>query len=120
MLGRTKRLLAVTAVVAGAATVIPAAPAGAMAPCQFRSISTIQGGQTGVVAGAYTSSGATDVSLTCGLVRNGATVARFGDKVPGPVAAVAATTNIGGYLTVCHEIRVTYLDRAPYVSDSCP
>jgi hypothetical protein len=121
MVLRTKRLLVASAAVVGLAAILPVAPATAMAPCQVRSISTIQGGQTNVIAGAYTSAGATDVSLTCGIVRNGVTVARFPEKVPGPVATVAGTANEGGFFTVCHEIRVSYVDgRPPYVSDSCP
>jgi hypothetical protein len=120
MFRRTKRLLVASATIAGLAAILPAAPATAMAPCQVRSISTIQGGQTNVIAGAYTTAGATDVSLTCGIVRNGLTVARFSEKIPGPVAAVAGTANVGGFFTVCHELRVTYLDRAPTVSDYCP
>ena len=121
MVPRTKRLLAAAATAAGLAAILPAAPATAMAPCQVRSFSTIQSGQTNVIAGAYTSAGAIDVSLTCGIVRNGETVARFSEKIPGPAATVTGTSNVGGYFTVCHEIRATYADgRLPYVSDSCP
>lgn len=121
MVHRTKRLLVVSAMVAGLAAILPAAPATAMAPCQVKSISTIQGGQTNAIAGAYTTAGAADVSLTCGIVRNGVTVARFSEKIPGPIAAVAGTSNVGGFFTVCHEIRVTYVDGRPaYVSDFCP
>lgn len=120
MVRKTKRLLVASAMVVGLATVLPAAPATAMAPCQVRSIATIQGGQLNVIAGAYTTAGAVDVSLTCGIVRNGVTVARFSENIPGPVAAVAGTSNAGGIFTVCHELRVTYLDRPPTVSDYCP
>ena len=121
MAHRTKRLFAASAMVVGLAAVLPAAPAKAMAPCQVRSISTIQGGQTNAIAGAYTSAGADSVSLTCGIVAHGVTYARVSEKVPGPVAAVAGTSNWGGSFTPCHEIYVTYVDgRPPYVSDSCP
>ena len=121
MVFRTRRFLVITAMALALAAVLPVSPASAMAPCQVRSISTIQGGQTNAIAGAYTTAGAANVSLTCGIVRNGVTVARFSEKVPGPVATVAGTANEGGYFTVCHEIYVTYVDgRAPYVSDSCP
>ena len=121
MVLRTKRLLVASTAVVGLAAILPAAPATAMAPCQVRSISTIQSGQTNVIAGAYTTAGAADVSLTCGIVRNGVTVARVSEKIPGPVATVAGTANVGGLFTVCHEIRATYADgRPPYVSDSCP
>ena len=120
MARRTKHLLAVSAMVVGVAAILPAAPATAMAPCQVRSISTIQGGQLNVIAGAYTTAGAVDVSLTCGITAFGVTYARFSEKIPGPVAAVAGTSNVGGNLSPCHEIYVTYLDREPYVSDTCP
>ena len=121
MILSTKRLLVASATVVGLTAILPVAPATAMAPCQVRSFSTIQGGQTNVIAGAYTTAGAIDVSLTCGIVRNGETVARFSEKIPGPVATVTGTSNLGGFFTVCHEIRATYVDgRSPYVSDSCP
>ena len=121
MVLRTKRLLVASTAVVGLAAILPAAPATAMAPCQVTSISTIQGGQTNVIAGAYSPAGAADVSLTCGIVSHGVTAARVSEKIPGPVATVAGTSNVGGSFTVCHEIRVTYLDgRTPYVSDSCP
>jgi hypothetical protein len=107
--------------VLGLVSILPATPASAMAPCQVRSIATIQGGQTNAIAGAYTSAGADSVSLTCGIVSGGGTVYRFSEKVPGPVATVAGTANVGGHFTVCHEIFVTYVDgRPPYISDSCP
>ena len=121
MVRRTKSLLAVSAMVVGLFAALPAAPAAAMAPCQVRSIATLQSGQTNVIAGVYTSAGAADVSLTCGIVSNNVTVARISEKIPGPVATVAGTANAGGSFTVCHEIFVTYVDgRPPYVSDSCP
>ena len=121
MVHRTKSLLAASAMVVGLFAALPAAPAAAMATCQVRSLSNLQSGQTNIIAGAYTTAGALDISLTCGIVRNGVTVARFSEKVPGPVAAVAATLNHGGFFTPCHEISVTYVDgRPPYVSDTCP
>ena len=121
MLRRTKRLLAVTAVLVGLAAILPAAPASAMAVCQVRSAATLQSGQTNVIVGAYTTAGAADISLTCGIVRFGETVQRFTEKVPGPVAALEGTSSAGGFFTVCHEIHVTYLDgRPPSSSDTCP
>jgi len=121
MAHRAKRLLVASAMVTGLVAVLPAAPATAMAPCQVRSVSTIQGGQTNVIAGAYTTSGALDVSLTCGITAYGVTYARVTEKVPGPAATVAGTANWGGNFSPCHEIRVTYIDGRPdYVSDSCP
>ena len=121
MIRSSKRLLAAVATAIALAAILPAAPATAMAPCQVRSIGTIQGGQANVIAGAYTSSGALNVSLTCGIVNGGVTYERFSEKVPGPVATVAGTSYVGGNLTVCHEIYVTYVDgSAPYTSDTCP
>jgi hypothetical protein len=117
---RATRLLVASALVAGA-MLVPAAPANAMAVCQVRSAATLQSGQTNVIVGAYTTAGAADISLTCGIVRFGETVQRFSEKVPGPVAAVEGTSSAGGFFTVCHEIHVTYVDgRPPYSSDQCP
>ena len=121
MVPRTKRLLAVSAIVVALAALLPVSPANAMAVCHVRSISTIQGAQENVIAGAYTTAGAADISLTCGIVANGVTVARFSEKIPGPVAALAGRSDRGGFFTVCHEIRVTYVDgRLPHVGDTCP
>jgi hypothetical protein len=121
MIHRIRRLIAVSAMAVALAALLPAAPASAMAVCQVRSIATLQSGQINVIAGAYTTAGAADISLTCGIVRHGETVARFSEKAPGPVAAVTGRSEAGGFFTVCHEIHVTYLDgRAPYSSDQCP
>jgi hypothetical protein len=93
-----------------------------MAPCQGRHVvSFIEYRQVVAVTGAYTVAGASDVQLTCGVVRNGVTVARFTDKVPGPVAAIAEPANVsGGAFTVCHELVVTYLDKPSTSTDYCP
>jgi hypothetical protein len=121
MAHRAKRLLVASTMVAGLVMALPATPASAMAACQVRSAATLQSGQTNVIVGAYTSAGAADITLTCGIVRYGETVQRFTEKTPGPVATVTGTSNAGGFFTVCHEISVTYIDgRPPYVSDFCP
>jgi hypothetical protein len=121
MLRRSKRLILAVAA-ASAAVVIPSTPASAMAPCQAKvGFTAIEYRQTLAVTGVYTSAGAIDVQLTCGIVRNGVTVARISESAPGPVAAVAGTANVSaGTFTVCHEIVATYLDKPPYVSDWCP
>ena len=120
MIRRTK-LLAAAATAAALATILPAAPATAMATCQVRSLANLQTGQTNIIHGTYTTAGALDISMTCGIVRNGVTVRRFSEKVPGPVAVVADTSTDWGFFTPCHEISVTYVDgREPYVTDTCP
>ena len=121
MIRRTKRLFAAAATAVALAAILPAAPASAMATCQLRSLANLQTGQTNIIYGTYTTVGALDISMTCGIVRNGVTVRRFSEKVPGPVAVVADTSTDWGYFTPCHEITVTYADgREPYVTDSCP
>lgn len=116
-----KRWLVIVALVSCIATLVPSTSAVAMAVCQAKPIGTFQGGTTIAVAGAYTTAGATSVSLTCGVVYNGFTVARFSEKIPGPVAAVAGETSQGGgTVSSCHEIYVTYADRPPTSSDTCP
>ena len=122
MLARTKVL---AAAVTAAASILPATvatPAAAMSPCQARAIpSTTAFSQTVVIAGAYTAAGATDVSLTCGVVRNGVTYARRSSIVRGPAAVVAgfATTSVGT-VSSCHELRVVYADGNDTYSDTCP
>ena len=122
MLRRSKRLIVASAVATGVLTVVPAPHATSMAPCQGRSLFGVtEWTQTVAVAGAYTSAGATDVWLTCGIVRNGVTVKRFSENIPGPVAAVAGTAEVSaGAFSTCYELYVTYLDRAPTSSDTCP
>ena len=116
-----KRLFVVAALAGCIATVVPSTSAVAMAVCTARPIGTFQGGTTIAVTGAYTAAGATSVSLTCGVVYNGFTVARFSEKIPGPVAAVAGETSQGGgSVASCYELYVTYADRPPTSSDTCP
>jgi hypothetical protein len=75
---------------------------------------------TAAVTGEYTTVGAIDVRLTCGIVQNGVTVRRISESVPGPVAAIATTTNIQGqYYSVCYEYVVTHVDHTSY-ADTCP
>lgn len=122
MLRKPTRLIAASLMAVGALSFGVPNGAVAMSPCQARSLfSTAEFGQTVAVAGAYTTSGATDVWLTCGVVKNGVTIARFSDKQSGPVAVVEGTTNAGyGTFFVCYDLDVTYLDRPPTSSHLCP
>ena len=123
MLRRSKHLVVAAVLAASAAIVVTGpTPAFAASPCQGRAVAhPPEFQQTVVVAGAYTTAGATDVRLPCGVVNNGVTVARWSDKQTGPVAAVWGTTNLGvGTVSICYELHVTYLDRAPTYSDNCP
>lgn len=114
------------AVALGAATLLPitvAAPVAAMSPCQARPVPARTTGysQVVVIAGAYTSAGATDVSLTCGVVRNGVTYARQSAAVRGPVVALAGVANLSiGPVTSCYELRVVYSDGRVTYGDTCP
>ena len=95
--------------------------ASAAIPC--RAVATTSSGftQTILVTGAYTAPGASDVRLTCGVVRNGQTVARFSETMTGPVAVVEGTTNLSiGPFTACYELSVWYLDGRFTNVDYCP
>ncbi|HYI44110.1 MAG TPA: hypothetical protein VE174_01440 [Actinomycetota bacterium] len=121
---RRFKLLAVTSAVFAAAIAIFPAPSGAAvaaAACQARDVVKLEEwSHTAAVTGVYTSAGATDVRLTCGIVQNGTTVIRISESVPGPVAAIATTTNISGqYYSVCYEVNVTYVDHTSN-ADTCP
>lgn len=123
MFARSKTLLVGFVVAAGAAGAAPAAAGtgAALSPCAGRSLFGIsEWHQTVALAGAYTSAGAIDVDLTCGVVRQGETVARVSEDAPGPVAAVAGIVEVhAGTIGYCYELRVTYVDRTTY-SDNCP
>lgn len=125
MFCKFKRLIIVTMVAAALATLAPvtANAAVAVAPCQGKVafVGVQEWHQTVLLTGEYTSAGATDVRLTCGVVRQGVTVARLSENVPGPVAALAGTvTVLAGDISICYELNVTYLDRPATVSDTCP
>lgn len=125
MLARSKRLVVGAVLAAVTAVAVPAGawqPGGVDAvPCRADFAMRVEEWhQTVYVYGAYTTAGATDVSLTCGVVRYGETVARVGEDVPGPVAAVFGSARVlGGPISVCYELKVTYVDRVTY-SDTCP
>ena len=124
-MSKTKRL-ATAAVAVAAASILPvtvATPAGAAIPCRTISLyRDTQYSQTVLLAGAYTSAGAIDVQLTCGVVINGVTAARQGEKIPGPVAVVEGTARIAptSSFTSCYELRVVYVDSPATVTDTCP
>lgn len=125
MLARYKRLAVGAVLAAVTVTAVPATAwdgsVAAAGPCRADFAMRIEEWhQTVYVTGAYTAAGAIDVSLTCGIVRYGETVARVGETTPGPVAAVAGSARVlGGPISVCHEIKTTYVDHVTY-SDTCP
>ncbi|HEX2195477.1 MAG TPA: hypothetical protein VHJ76_01015 [Actinomycetota bacterium] len=126
MLGKTKRLVAAVAATAAIAGAAPATAAGSddlMAACQVKPLfSVIEWQQTVLLYGVYAGpQGSTDVQLVCGIVRNGVTVAKHGEKIPGPVAALAATPTVpAGSIGACYEIRVTHLSGLTTNHDTCP
>lgn len=126
MFRRSRSFAVASALAAVAATAVPivgATPAAAMGPCQVKPLfSVIEYNQVVAVTGVYNApAGATDVELTCGVVRNGVTYAKLTDKLVGPAAALAGTATVpAGSVSSCQEIRVTYLGGATTYSDTCP
>ena len=119
---RSKALLA-AALAAAALVPVGAAPAHAMAVCQAKVLGQhSEWGQLVLIAGVYKGpADAVEIQLTCGVVRNGGTVARSTDRLVGPVAAVADVQAVYGWgLTACHEIRITHLDGSVSFDDTCP
>ena len=118
-----KRFAVIVAVATAIAALFPVSSgaAVAMAPCQAKDVVKLQEwSHTVAVTGQYTTPGAVDVQLTCGIVQNGVTVTRISESVPGPVAAIATTTSVSGqYYSVCYELSVTYIDNSTY-TDTCP
>jgi hypothetical protein len=123
MLRSFKRLVVTSAVVAAVTALIPVTSGAAVAvgPCQARDVVKLHDwSHTVAVTGQYTSPGAIDVKLTCGIVQNGSTVTRISESAQGPVAAIATTTNVAGqYYSVCYELDVTYIDHTTH-ADTCP
>ena len=122
MFGKTKRLVAAAALVAAASVPLTAGSASAASPCRAVPLGgSIQNSQPVLVAGAYTTAGATDVVLTCGVVSDGVTVALITDKMSGPVAAVEGVVHVSpGSITSCYVLRVYYVNRPSTYSDTCP
>lgn len=122
MLHRPKALVAAALT---AATLLPvgATSAHAAAVCQVKILgSHSEGGQFVAITGTYRGpSDAREVRLTCGVVRDGETVARATDKVPGPVAALAEVQTVSGTgLIACHEVTIFHLDGSISYFDACP
>ena len=129
MLRRSKSLF--LAVAAASAIAVIAAPShaaeatdSALGPCVVRPTGIIIADwrESVVVAGTYqaVSTGGINVELTCGVVRNGVTVARVSETAPGPVAVVSSMADVlvGSY-SPCYEVRVTHIDHMTY-GDTCP
>lgn len=124
MLRRSKRLIVAVAAVGSLATVVPAhAWDGTVAPVPCRgdvAFRIEEWHQTVQVVGTYSKAGALDVDLTCGVVRYGETVARVGEDRPGPVAVVVGSARVlGGPISMCHEIAITYVEGYEHI-DTCP
>jgi hypothetical protein len=118
---RRSRILLVAAL--SAASLAALAPsAGAVGLCQVRATGVATGfTQTYLVTGQYAPAGATDVVLTCGVVKNGFTLVRFTDQLSGPVAAVAGTVNLSaGTYSACYESTAYYPDGSVSYYDGCP
>jgi hypothetical protein len=113
---------ALVAAIAAALPLTVPGPATAATPCRAIPLAgATELRQTVLVAGAYASAGAIDVQLTCGVVQNGVTVDKRGEKLTGPVAVVASVVNVPvGSITSCYELRVVYLERPTDVYDNCP
>lgn len=125
MLRRTKAFVVSALVAATVATALPASAvdAGSVAinPCRGDvGLAWEEWHQTVYVTGVYAQPRAIDVQLTCGVVRYGQTVARVSEDAPGPVAVVAGSARVlGGPISFCHEIRITYLTHNEWM-DTCP
>ncbi|MGH2754864.1 MAG: hypothetical protein ACRDLB_10580 [Actinomycetota bacterium] len=126
MFRRSKRLI-VSLVAASALAVAPVPAQGssaALGPCTLRStgISVADWREVVAVAGTYqaVASGGYDVRLTCGIVRDGVTVAKVSESGVGPVAVVAgtATVLVGSY-SPCYEVRVSHIEHTSS-ADTCP
>ncbi|MDQ4124988.1 MAG: hypothetical protein M3134_05230 [Actinomycetota bacterium] len=77
--------------------------------------------ETHYVVGSATVADASEVKLTCGLVRWGSTVATISDSTTGPVAAVAGSKTImGQFHGVCYVIEAWYPDGSYTINDACP
>ena len=118
---RKSRILLVAALSAGSLASL-APPAGAVGLCQVRATGVGTGfTQTVLVTGQYAPAGAIEAELTCGVVKNGFTVARLSDQLSGPVAVVAGTVNLSaGSISACYESKAYYPDGSVSYYDGCP
>lgn len=125
MLRRSRSLVAAVAVAAALVTPTPASAGvdpAAVASCRgdVGIIGVQEWHQTVVVTGAYTSPGAVDVQLTCGIVRYGETVATVTESAPGPVAVVHGTRTVfAGPISFCYQTTTTHVDHT-YSAGNCP
>lgn len=124
MHSRARRFLAVATAAASLGVAAPAtAETAAPGPCQAKPLGTHSDlGQIVAVTGVYRGpADAVEVRLTCGVVVDGATVARVTDKLVGPVAALADVLTVGGGTPLpCYEIVVRHLGGATTYTDTCP
>src|SRR5688572_13531807 len=109
MLGRSTRSVAVAAVFAAVAALVPtsAQASPAMAACQAKPLFGImEWHQEVLVTGVHSApAGAIDVDLTCGIVRQGVVVWSNTETVPGPGAAMAErATVLAGTISPCYEV----------------
>jgi hypothetical protein len=119
---RLKAFVAACLVAAAVTAVVPSASAtAAMGPCTTRPLgNTLQWRQGLALVGQYTRAGAIDVRLTCGIVQNGVTIARYTDQVIGPVAALAEVVDIPvGPYSLCYDVFITSAFDFTYTR-SCP
>jgi hypothetical protein len=125
VLRRSKGLILAAVAAATLASAVPASAwdgtVTAAGPCRVDvSLGIQEWYQDVVVVGEFTVAGATDVVLTCGIVRYGETVGRVGEKIPGPVGVVAGTTSVlAGPISACYEARATTITGVRYF-DTCP
>ncbi|HEV2757122.1 MAG TPA: hypothetical protein VG318_15250 [Actinomycetota bacterium] len=120
MFRRSRSVVVAVLAAATLASLVP--PAGALGYCQARYTGIGTGfTETVLVTGEYAPVGAIDVVLTCGVVKNGSTVARFTDGLTGPAALVAGTVNLtAGTISACYESTVYYPDGNVTLYDGCP
>ena len=123
-----KHLVVPFALAATLTTAVPAAAVDldldevAIAPCQSAfGTKFTEYHETHYMTGTASVTGASEVRLTCGLVRWGETVATVSDDTSGPVAVVAESVTIMGALhEVCFVIEAWYPDGRYMVEDRCP
>ncbi|HYP23889.1 MAG TPA: hypothetical protein VEV43_09965 [Actinomycetota bacterium] len=121
------RLIVPFALAAVVATAVPAGavevkPEAALPTCQSAfSMRVTEYHETHYMTGTAAVPGATEVRLTCGLVRWGETVATISDRTTGPVAVVAGSVTIMGALhDICYVIQAWYPDGTYRIQDTCP
>lgn len=120
---RRPKALVVAALAAAVLVPVGATAAQAAAVCQVKVLGAhSEGGQFVSITGTYRGpSDALEVKLTCGVVRDGVTVARATDKTTGPVAALADVQTVPGTgLIACHEVTIFHVNGSTSHFDACP